>query len=80
MLLRGHCRKCGITFETNAALKPIVVTTDIEGAEPVLVEPGKVLVILCKCKRLVNLTPVRPEQEGGSTWTACPARQKPRAC
>ena len=62
MLLRGQCKKCGITFQTNAALKPILVSTDIEGAEPVLVEPGKVLVILCKCKKLVNLTPVKPKQ------------------
>jgi hypothetical protein len=62
MLLRGYCRKCGIIYETNAALKPIIVSTDIEGAEPVLVEPGKVLVILCRCKRLVNLTPVKPRQ------------------
>jgi hypothetical protein len=59
MILRGYCRKCGITYETNAALKPILVSTDIEGSDPVLVEPGRVLVILCRCKRLVNLTPVR---------------------
>jgi hypothetical protein len=62
MVMVGYCRKCGITFMTNAILKPILVTTDIEGAEPVLVEPGKVLVILCRCKRLVNLTPVKPRQ------------------
>jgi CDGSH-type Zn-finger protein len=63
MLLRGYCRKCGITYETNAVLKPITVTTDIEGAEPVLVEPGKVLVILCRCGRLVNLTPPKGTKE-----------------
>jgi len=62
MILRGHCRKCGITYKTNATLKPILVSTDIEGTEPLLVEPGRVLVILCRCKKLVNLTPVRPKQ------------------
>jgi len=62
MILRGYCKKCRITFETNATLKPIIVSTDIEGADPVLVEPGKVLVILCRCRKLVNLTPVKPRQ------------------
>jgi len=62
MILRGHCRKCGITFETNVVLKPILVSTDIEGSEPFEVLPGRILVIRCKCRRLVDLVP--PKKRG----------------
>jgi len=59
MVMVGYCRKCGITFMTNATLKPILVTTDIEGAEPYETMPGRVLVIRCKCGRLVDLAPIK---------------------
>jgi hypothetical protein len=62
MVMVGYCRKCGITFMTNATLKPILVTTDIEGAEPYETMPGQIFVIRCKCGRLVDL--VLPKKRG----------------
>jgi len=59
MLLEGRCKHCDIVYRTNYTFKPILVVNDIEGSEPFEVLPGRVLVILCRCKRLVNLTPVR---------------------
>ena len=67
MLLRGYCRKCGITFETNATLKPIIVSTDIEGAEPYETMPGRVLVIRCRCGRLVDLSPIKQRRKSSGS-------------
>ena len=59
MLLEGRCKHCDIVYRTNFVFKPILVVNDIEGSEPFEVFPGRVLVIRCKCRRLVDLAPVK---------------------
>jgi hypothetical protein len=55
MLLEGRCKHCDIVYRTNFVFKPILVVNDIEGSEPFEVLPGRILVIRCRCRRLVNL-------------------------
>lgn len=63
MILRGRCKYCDITYKTEAEFKPIRVTSDLD-EDPIEVLPGRLFVILCRCNKLVNLTPISTKREG----------------